>query len=203
LKLIGTQTVSESLSSIIDGLPSLAKELGKEPPKVGIRENGVAIRTQTADLIKNSFMHLLRNSLDHGIEAPKVRESEGKPTHGVIDIDVAVTGDRLTLKLRDDGKGLAVDVIRKKALKQGLITENQKVTAEELAQIIFASGFSTAQTVTEVSGRGVGMDAVKSFVEHEDGTIELRFTGNDSESEFRAFETVISLPSRHAVQVKN
>jgi two-component system chemotaxis sensor kinase CheA len=203
LKLIGTQTVSESLSGIIDGLPSLAKELGKEPPKVSIRENGVAIRTQTADLIKNSFMHLLRNSLDHGIEAPKVRESKGKPTHGVIDIDVAVTGDRLTLKLRDDGKGLAVDVIRKKAFEQGLITENQEMTAEELAQMIFASGFSTAQSVTAVSGRGVGMDAVKSFVEREGGTIELRFTGNDSKSEFRAFETVISLPSRHAVQVKH
>ena len=108
---------------------------------------------------------------------------------------------KLWLKLSDDGKGLGVEMIRQKAIESGLIRPDQTMPAEQLAQLIFASGFSTAASVTEVSGRGVGMDAVKGFVEREGGTIELRFTSDDTGSEFRPFEVVIGLPERFAVIV--
>ena len=94
-----------------------------------------------------------------------------------------------------------MDFIRKKAIDSGLIQENQPVSPEQLAQLIFAPGFSTASVVTEVSGRGVGMDAVKGFVEREGGTIELQFLNDDANTEFRQFQTVISLPENFCLRL--
>ena len=103
--------------------------------------------------------------------------------------------------VRDDGKGLDLDAIRRKAFAMGMVQEDQPMSPEQLAQLVFASGFSTAAEVTEISGRGVGMDAVKGFVEREGGTIELQFIGEDKGTGLRAFETVISLPEKFAVHL--
>ena len=91
-------------------------------------------------------------------------------------------------------------MIRQRAIEKGLLGADQQASPEEIAQLIFAPGFSTAAVVTEVSGRGVGMDAVKSFVEREEGTIELVFRSADTDSSYRAFDTVISMPGKFAVQ---
>ncbi len=201
LKQIGTEKMEDILAAVIDSLPSLAKELGKEAPTVTINSGHIVIRNQISDLLKNVFTHLLRNSIDHGIETAENRLTKGKQAAGTIVLALSVADGKLWLKLSDDGKGLGVEMIRQKAIESGLIRPEQTMTAEQLAQLIFASGFSTAASVTEVSGRGVGMDAVKGFVEREGGTIELRFTSDDTGSEFRRFEVVIGLPERFAVIV--
>lgn len=201
LRQIGTERIADVLSGVIDSLPSLAKELGKEPPLVTIDDANIVVRNQVTDLLKNVFMHLMRNAMDHGIETAEVRLSQGKNAAGRINLQLGLSEGKLWLTLRDDGRGLAVAVIRRKAIESGLISEAQQVAPAQLAQLIFASGFSTAMVVTEVSGRGVGMDAVKGFIEREHGTIELRFVNDDPDSEFRQFETVIALPDKLAVRL--
>ncbi len=200
LKMLGTVRVKEALEGIVESLPSLAKELSKEPPKVSIDDHNIVLRTQIADLMKNVFMHLYRNSLDHGIEAPDKRVAKGKPAAGHIHLEVSLADDRVMLKLGDDGAGLAVALIRQRAIEKGLLGADQQPSPEDIAQLIFAPGFSTASVVTEISGRGVGMDAVKSFVEREGGTIALVFRSSDTDNSHRAFDTVISMPSKFAVQ---
>ncbi len=200
LKMLGTVRVQEALEGIVESLPSLAKELSKEPPKVSIDDHNIVIRTQIADLMKNVFMHLYRNSIDHGIESPEKRLAKGKPAAGHINLDVSLADGRVVLKLGDDGAGLAVNLIRQRAIEKGLLAADQQLSPEEIAQFIFAPGFSTAAVVTELSGRGVGMDAVKSFVEREEGTIKLVFRSSDTDSSYRAFDTVISMPGKFAVQ---
>ncbi len=200
LRQIGTEKLDDVLAGVIDSLPSLAKELGKEAPVVTINDGNIVIRNQIADLLKNVFMHLLRNSLDHGIELPNDRLAKGKPPAGSINIALSTHDNKLWFKLKDDGKGLAVAVIRRKAIESGLITADQATTPQQVAQLIFESGFSTAAQVTEVSGRGVGMDAVKGFIEREGGTIELHLLDDNAALDFCAFETVISLPDKFAVR---
>ncbi len=203
LQMIGTVAMDELLDGVLDSLPSLARELSKEPPDIAIRDHGIALRTQIADLLKNVFMHLYRNALDHGLETPAERVAAGKPARGRIELELALADGRLWLTLRDDGRGLAVAALRKKGIEKGLLAEFDQRTPEELAQLIFMPGFSTAQQVTEVSGRGVGMDAVKDFVQREGGTIALRFLDQNTQAEYRPFETAISLPGKFALQVQS
>jgi len=203
LALIGTEPIGSVLVGITDSLPSLAKELGKESPHNIIKDHGIVIKNQVADLVRNVFMHLYRNSMDHGIETPTERLAKGKPAAGNIELELSLNDANLEFKLRDDGRGLAVDFIRTKAIEKGLVSPEQQLTPEQTAQLIFLPGFSTAEKVTEVSGRGVGMDAVQSFVTREQGTIELRFADSGvgvSSDGYRPFETVITLPARFAVQ---
>ncbi len=108
---------------------------------------------------------------------------------------------RLWIRLKDDGRGLAVGKIRQRALEQGLITRGTKTSSEEVAQLIFRSGFSTAEQVTEVSGRGVGMDAVRGFLEKEGGSIAIKFLDDKEDADFRAIETVIALPDKYAASL--
>jgi two-component system chemotaxis sensor kinase CheA len=201
LQLIGTEKIEDVLAGVIDSLPSLAKELDKEAPKNIIVDNGLVIRSQISDMIRNVCMHLYRNSMDHGIESADKRVAQGKSPVGQIHLSLQVDEGLLKLKLRDDGRGLAVGFIRQKANDKGLIADDQELSQEQIAQLIFLPGFSTADHVTEVSGRGVGMDAVNGFVQDEGGSLELCFLGPEAADGFRPFETVISLPEKFAVQV--
>ena len=198
LHMLGTQPLGEVLSGTLESLPSLACELGKEVPEVSIDDHGIAIRTQASALLKNLFTHLLRNSVDHGLEPAADRVAAGKPSAGHIRMRLGVDDGKLHIHLRDDGRGLAIGKIRQQAMAQNLLTRGAKSSAEEIAQLIFRSGFSTAEKVTEVSGRGVGMDAVRAFLEKEGGEIAIRFLDDKESADFRAFETVISLPDKFA-----
>ena len=202
LQLIGAEKIEDVLAGVIDSLPSLAKELGKETPISLIVNNGLVIRSQIADMVKNVCMHLYRNAMDHGIESAEQRITQGKSPAGEIRLALQVEDGHFTLKLRDNGRGLALDSIRQKARANHLITEDQQPTPEDIAQLIFQPGFSTAEQVTEVSGRGVGMDAVKGFVKDAGGSIELCFVGLETKDGFRPFETVIKLPEKFAVQAR-
>jgi two-component system, chemotaxis family, sensor kinase CheA len=201
LERIGTERVQDVLAGVIGSLPSLAIELGKEAPICTIHDNGIVIKNQISDLLRNVGMHLFRNSMDHGIESVAERLAKHKPAAGKIDLTLALDAEHLVLKLRDDGKGLAVKFIQQKAIANGLISADAQLPAEQLAQLIFEPGFSTAERVTEVSGRGVGMDAVKGFVEDEGGSITLEFVSEAGKNDFRPFETVIRLPKKFGVAV--
>jgi len=199
LQLIGTEKIADVVAGVLDSLPSLAKELGKMPPENSVQDNGIVIKTQIVDMLKNVCMHLYRNAMDHGIESADVRIAQGKPAAGTIALELAIVDHQLELKLRDDGRGLAIEKLKKKALENNLISEDQPLSPESIAQLLFLPGFSTAEHVTEVSGRGVGMDAVKGFVEREGGTIGIALLGQETSDGFRSFETVIRLPENFAV----
>lgn len=200
LSLIGTEKIDHVLAGILESMPSLAKELGKEPPKISIEDHGIVIRTQIVGLLKNVFTHVFRNSMDHGLETADVREAAGKSAAGHIRLNLSIKDGRLQFKLGDDGRGLAVAKIRQKAIDNGLIPADGNTPPEEIAQLIFASGFSTAEKVTEVSGRGVGMDAVKGFLQREGGDVAIHFTDN-TVADMRPFELVITLPEKFAAHL--
>jgi HAMP domain-containing protein/HPt (histidine-containing phosphotransfer) domain-containing protein len=199
LNLIGTEPAQEILDGVFDSLPALAKELGKEPPSLPVIDHGIQIRNQITDLLRNVFMHLYRNAMDHGLEAAALRFAQGKPAAGRIQLELALNKDRLEFRLKDDGKGLALGHIRQKAVSRGLLGEGEAIADEAVAKLIFAAGFSTASAVTEVSGRGVGMDAVQNFIKREGGEIRLELTDENVGADFRQFETIISLPAKFAV----
>lgn len=199
LRLLGTEGVGEALGGVLDSLPSLAAELGKPAPAVRIDDNGYRLRAPAVRILRDVFMHLLRNSMDHGLEGADERRAKGKPDAGTIDIEVGLDHNMLQVTLTDDGRGLALHRIRNIAVQRGWITAETYVTDEQIAQFIFRPGFSTASSVTEVSGRGVGMDAVQDFVRREHGRIELRFTDERKGAEFRQFQTVVCLPDNLVV----
>jgi len=201
LRLIGTERVDDMLSGVLDSLPSLAKELGKAEPVVRIDDHGYRLRSEAGPTLKNVFMHLLRNAIDHGIETPAERAAQHKPDAGtiLIDLNVAAGDGALQIALGDDGRGLALARIRAIAVERGWIEANEEVDDDTIAGFIFRPGFSTAGAVTDISGRGVGMDAVRDFLAREGGRIALHFTDGKRGAPFRRFETIVTLPGRWAV----
>ncbi|MBU9281076.1 MCP four helix bundle domain-containing protein [Burkholderia multivorans] len=199
LSQLGTQGIGDALGGVIESLPSLATELGKPAPVVHIDSRGWRVRSEIAPTLKNVFMHLMRNAIDHGIETSDERRAAGKPAAGTIDVAVDVDADALHFVLRDDGRGLALERIRAIAHERGWIDADAPALSDEaVAELIFRPGFSTARAVTEVSGRGVGMDAVRNFLKRDGGDIVLRFTDACVGAPYRAFETIVSLPARFA-----
>lgn len=194
LRLMGTSRIIEILEGVFASLPPLAREMGKLPPIIDIQDNGYVIHNQAKAMLKNVFMHLLRNAMDHGIESPEVRASQNKPQAGTISLLMDTQDDRLQMRLSDDGRGLALGHIRKIAIEKDIIKSGELMSDEEIAQLIFRPGFSTASSVTEISGRGVGMDAVRDFVSREKGSINISFTDSNEGAEYRKFEMIVSLP---------
>ena len=131
---------------------------------------------QVLELIKDPLTHMVRNSGDHGLESPAERRAAGKPETGRITLNAFHEGGHIIIEISDDGRGLPLDKIRAKALANGLATEAELAGMSEtqLQRFIFRPGFSTASVVTAVSGRGVGMDVVKTNIEKIGGTIDLK-----------------------------
>lgn len=153
----------------------LANELGK---KIDLEMRGAdtELDRQVLELIKDPLTHMVRNSGDHGLEKPADRRAAGKPETGRILLNAYHQGGHIIIEIGDDGRGLPVDKIRAKVLAQGLATETElaQMNEHDVLRFIFRPGFSTAQQITSVSGRGVGMDVVKTNIERIGGTIELR-----------------------------
>lgn len=123
--------------------------------------------------LDDPLVHLIRNSLDHGVEPPEVREKKGKSPKGTIILSAAHKGTNVVITIQDDGAGLNVETIRKKAVERGLISENAQLSDKKIFAQIFAPGFSTSQEVTSVSGRGVGLDVVKKNIKSLRGRIDI------------------------------
>jgi two-component system chemotaxis sensor kinase CheA len=127
------------------------------------------------DELGDPLIHIVRNSADHGIESPEVREACGKSREGTITLDASHRGNSIVIQIHDDGKGLDADKIRKKAVEKGILTQADadKLSDHQAYQLVWEPGLSTAEKVTEVSGRGMGMDIVRSKIEDISGTVEL------------------------------
>src|SRR5213593_107472 len=126
------------------------------------------------DALTPALMHLVANALDHGIEAPEARESAGKGRRGRVVLSAFRRGSSVIIDIIDDGRGIAIDAVREVAAARGLVPPDGKMTIEEAHEMIFRPGFSTAATISEVSGRGVGMDVVRRSIGRLKGTIVVR-----------------------------
>ncbi len=165
-------------ATIFDTFPrmvrDLARDLGKQVRLV-IHGGATEIDRATLEQIKPPLLHLLRNAVDHGIETPEERAARGKPHEGTIDLSAAQQGG-IIIQVADDGKGIDPNQVKASALQKGLLTSEaaQTMNDREALWLIFRSGFSTRAAVTDVSGRGVGMDVVREAVEQMRGVIDLK-----------------------------
>ncbi|RMF17644.1 MAG: response regulator, partial [Gammaproteobacteria bacterium] len=150
----------------------IAGELGKKAQLNVYNAEGEVDRTVLERMVA-PLEHMLRNAVDHGIEMPDVRKAAGKPETGTIDLSVAREGGDVVITIEDDGAGINVERVREKAIAQGLIRENTAISDRDVLQFIFQSGFSTAQKVTQISGRGVGMDVVSSEIKQLGGRVSI------------------------------
>jgi len=148
----------------------LSSELGKEIEMETFGAETELDKT-VIEKLNDPLVHIIRNSIDHGIEMPEVRKAAGKSSHGTVYLGAEHSGDSVLVTIRDDGGGLDRDAIRAKAIERGLISATAEVSDKEIYAQIFAPGFSTAAKVTSVSGRGVGMDVVKRGIDGLRGTI--------------------------------
>ena len=162
-------------------LPRLVRDLSHELGKkieLEMRGADTELDRQVLDLIKDPLTHMVRNSADHGLERTEDRVSTGKSETGTIVLEAYHEGGQIIIKISDDGRGINVDRVKEKAIVNGLATEAEMemLSDQQINQFIFKPGFSTAEAVTAVSGRGVGMDVVRTNIEKIGGTIELTST---------------------------
>jgi ligand-binding sensor domain-containing protein/signal transduction histidine kinase len=199
--------LNDALTSIIDSLASIASELNKEVPKVIVEDHQVRIKHNGTELITNIFAHILRNSIDHGIEAANVRLQAGKPAHGTIEIRAIPQQHCLHIYVKDDGQGINIDKLFQKGIEIGKWQAEDKPGYSDIANLVFVSGVSTKEDITRISGRGVGLDAVKEFLLAQNGNIFIQLLNthaNDAidqsidnatgEGAMVPFELVIELP---------
>lgn len=151
-----------------------SRKLGKDVALVIEGEETEADKN-IIESLADPLIHIIRNSLDHGIELPEVRQKAGKPAQGTIRVAARQESDRVILEIVDDGAGVDPQRVRRKAIERGLIPEDkaQTLTDTEAVQLVFLPGFSTADTISDLSGRGVGMDVVRTAVERINGHVEL------------------------------
>jgi two-component system, chemotaxis family, sensor kinase CheA len=150
----------------------LASELGKE---IELTTEGAETELDKTviERLGDPLVHLIRNSIDHGIESPARRVAAGKPKRGTIHLSAIHSGAHVLIRISDDGAGIDPELVRAKAVEKGIVHENAVLTEQETYALLFAPGFSTAKKVTSVSGRGVGMDVVKKTIDALRGSIEI------------------------------
>ena len=149
-----------------------AKKIGKD---INFTINGgeTELDKMVVEKISDPLMHMLRNSVDHGVEMPNERESKSKARQGQVTLSAYPDSGTIVIEIKDDGKGLDKDALLKKAITQGIVSENDKLSDKEIYQLVFAAGLSTAKEVSDISGRGVGMDVVKRNIADLRGTIDI------------------------------
>ena len=160
-------------------LPRIVRDISLELGKkidLDMRGQETELDRQVLEMIKDPLTHMVRNSADHGIETPAVRAAAGKPETGKIKLNSYHEGGHIIIEISDDGKGLSTDKIRKKIISNGLASAEEVagMSPQQIQQFIFKAGFSTAEKVTSVSGRGVGMDVVRTNIEKIGGSIEMK-----------------------------
>lgn len=163
------------MSVVFSRFPRMLRDLaGKLGKKVELVTHGEATELDKGliEKITDPLTHLIRNSCDHGVELPEVRQAAGKPETGTITLSAAHQGGSILIEVRDDGKGLSRQKLIEKAISKG-IEASEDMSDQDVWQLIFAPGFSTAEVVTDVSGRGVGMDVVKKNISSLGGTVEI------------------------------
>jgi HPt (histidine-containing phosphotransfer) domain-containing protein len=185
--------VMQEIASI---LPALARDLHKEKPEMDLEDQGLLILPPTEELLHRVFVHLLRNSMDHGIESPEERRRKQKNRVPTLFIHFEVRKDRVLIHYWDDGRGLNLQRLRELAFKNQLLTAEEAQNPQHLADLLLKSHLSTAQAVTDISGRGVGMGAVRQFVENIGGRVSIRLQSSSSNGGFAAFRIEMDMPAQ-------
>jgi two-component system, chemotaxis family, sensor kinase CheA len=167
------------VAQVFRSFPRLVRDMAKRLKKnATLVTHGETIESDKmiVDLLFEPLMHLIRNALDHGIETPDQRRAAGKPEVATIALRAARMGDRVVVDLTDDGRGIDPAIIRRKAAERGLLSADQlaSLSDEQVINLIFSAGFSTTLEVSDISGRGVGMDVVRSTIERVGGHVSLR-----------------------------
>jgi len=172
------QTRMQPIKKVFGRFPRVVRDLARSLKK----EINLEMRGEDTDLDKNlvealsdPLVHLVRNSVDHGVEMPDLREKAGKPRVGTVSLSAEQEGDHILLVIADDGAGMNPDVLRRKAVEKGLFDQDaaDRLTDNECFNLIFAAGFSTKEQISDVSGRGVGMDVVKTKISQLNGQISI------------------------------
>lgn len=161
---------------VFERFPRLVRDLARQQGKrVELILEGEATRVDKAiiDQIGEPLLHMIRNSLDHGIETPAVRVARGKTPTGTILLSAVQESNHVLITIMDDGAGIDAQVVRRKAIKRGILKGDETLAERELVQLIFSQGFSTAEQVGELSGRGVGLDVVLKSIERLNGLVEV------------------------------
>lgn len=170
IRMVSVAGVFQKMNRIVR---DMNKQLGKDVILELIGEE-IEVDKTIVDGIADPLMHLVRNSMDHGIESPEVRKAKGKNPHGKIILSAENTGGEIVITVKDDGKGLDKDLLLEKAKNRGLLTKGEGEYSErEIFNLLLLPGFSTKDQVTEFSGRGVGMDVVKKNIEKVGGTVQI------------------------------
>ncbi|GAB3682412.1 hypothetical protein GCM10028857_08220 [Salinarchaeum chitinilyticum] len=166
------------LRTAVNKLPRIVRDVAREEDKTVDLEmigEDVELDRSILDEIGDPLVHLVRNAVDHGIESPEEREAAGKPAEGSVELRATRERDRVTITVEDDGAGIDADAVRDAAVEEGIHTRSEvdSMDDDDVLELIFHSGFSTAAEVTDVSGRGVGMDVVAETVDRLDGTVSI------------------------------
>lgn len=167
------------IESVVSKFPRMIRDLSKSlNKKMELYMSGeeTELDRTVVDEIGDPLMHLLRNSADHGLESAEVRLQRGKPEVGSIFLDAYQDGNNVVIEVRDDGNGIDVDAVRETAIERGVITAEQgdNMSEKDIINLLFHAGFSTAKKISDVSGRGVGLDVVKSKIESLSGEVEVK-----------------------------
>jgi two-component system chemotaxis sensor kinase CheA len=172
------------VEQLFERFPRMVRDLSKKlNKKINLVVEGkeTEMDRTVIDEIGDPMVHLIRNSIDHGIELPEERIAKGKPEVGTITLVARHEGNNVLIEVKDDGKGVDPTIVGRKAVEKGMFTQEQinKMSPEDIQKIIYLPGFSTAATVSDISGRGVGMDAVKAKLEDLNGVLELESKVNE------------------------
>jgi two-component system chemotaxis sensor kinase CheA len=164
------------ISQIFSRFPRLVRDLSKSLNKkinLVIEGEETELDKSVVEDLLDPIMHSVRNSIDHGIESPAERKATGKPEEGMVLLKATNEGNMIVIEIADDGKGIDVEAVKAKAIERGLINPNKILTDVEAFNLIFEPGFSTAKTITSISGRGVGLDVVRRSIEKLNGTVTV------------------------------
>jgi two-component system chemotaxis sensor kinase CheA len=168
---------AQSIGAVFQRMPRLVRELAtKTGKKVRLEMHGenTEVDRSIIERLGDPLTHIIRNSIDHGIEAPQDRLAAGKSDEGTIRLAAEHRGGRIVVEVRDDGGGIDPDRVLKKAKAKGLVSQDAVLTEDEITNLIFLPGFSTAETISDISGRGVGMDVVRRNIQDVGGRISLK-----------------------------
>ena len=164
------------IGQVFDRFPRMVRDVAKARGKeVQLVISGAEtdLDKTIVDEVGEPLMHLLRNCVDHGIETPEERERRGKPRHGTITLNAYHEGNQIIIEVTDDGNGIDLERVRARGIKQGLIGSDDRLSDREIIELIFTPGFSTAEVISDVSGRGVGMDVVKKNITRLKGVFDV------------------------------
>lgn len=169
LRMLPVKPLIQKLQRVVR---DTAKALDKDVNLEVVGEN-LDIDKSVLDRLADPLIHILRNAVDHGLETPQERAQNSKSPKGEVLLKLQNEGNHLTIEIRDDGKGINPEVLRTKAIEKGILQENQPMTEKQLLNLIFHAGFSTKAVTSEISGRGVGMDVVKTNIDKIGGQIDI------------------------------